>query len=148
MRIATLAAALLLSAAPAVLAAQQLTPSERAVRAAVDSFTTALQRGDSVAALRMLHPDVVVYESGVAEDLAAYRSHHLAADIAFLREVRSATTRDRVTVAGGMALYTREYRSRGTWRGRAVDSTGTETLVLVPGPQGWRIRHIHWSSHN
>ena len=148
MRIATLAAALLLAAAPAALAAQPRTPSEAAVRAAVDSFTTALQRGDSLAALRMLHPELVVYESGAAEDLAAYRSHHLAADIAFLAQVRSTTIRDRVTVAGGMALYTREYRSRGTWRGRAIDSAGTETLVLVRTPRGWRIRHIHWSSHN
>lgn len=148
MRIATLAAALLL-AAPAALAAQRApSPSEAAVRAAVDSFSTALQRGDSLAALRMLHPDVVVYESGEAENLAEYRSHHLAADIAYLKEVRSTTTRDRVTVAGGMALYTREYRSRGTWRGRAIDSAGTETLVLTRVPQGWRIRHIHWSSRN
>jgi ketosteroid isomerase-like protein len=143
-----LAAALLIAALPA---ARSQTPSAAqpgaAARAVVDSFSAALQRGDSLRALRLLHPDLVVYESGVAEDLAHYRSHHLAADIAFLSQVRSRTIRDQLTVSGAMALYTREYRSEGMWRGRRIDSTGTETLVLVR-TSGWRIRHIHWSSHD
>lgn len=122
-------------------------PGAAAARAVVESFSAALQRGDSARALRLLHPDLVVYESGVAEDLAHYRSHHLAADIAFLRQVRSRTLHDRLIVSGTMALYTREYRSQGTWRGKRIDSTGTETLVLVRAPE-WRIRHIHWSSHD
>lgn len=150
MRIPTLVAVLLLAAAPAIRAQAppRPQPGEAAARAAVDSFTAALQHGDSARALRMLHPELTVYESGVAEDLAHYRSHHLAADIAFLRAVSSTTIRDRMTVSGAMALYTREYRSRGTWRGRAIDSTGTETMVLLRTPAGWRIRHIHWSSRD
>ena len=152
MRMKTLAAALLIAALPAVAHAQGRrppppAPGGAAARAVVQSFANALQRGDSVRALRLLHPELVVYESGVAEDLAHYRSHHLAADIAFLSRVTSRTIREQLTVSGGMALYTREYRSQGTWRGKPVDSTGTETLVLVRTGQGWRIRHIHWSSH-
>jgi len=153
MRMKTLAAALLLVALPAAARAQQRRPPPPApggagAQAVVRSFTEALQRGDSVRVLRLLHPELVVYESGVAEDLAHYRSHHLAADIAFLKEVSSTTLREQLTMSGGMALYTREYRSRGTWRGRAIDSTGTETLVLVRIREGWRIRHIHWSSRD
>ena len=149
----TLAAALLLAALPAAAHAQirrqppPPPPGGAGARAVVESFTNALQRGDSTRVLRLLHPELVVYESGVAEDLARYRSHHLAADIAFLAQVTSRTIREQLTMSGAMALYTREYRSRGTWRGKPVDSTGTETLVLVRTEQGWRIRHIHWSSH-
>lgn len=147
------AAALLLGALPAAARGQQRqppppAPAGRAAEAVVRSFTQALQRGDSVRVLQLLHPDLVVYESGVAEDLAHYRSHHLAADIAFLKEVTSRTLREHLEVSGGMALYTREYRAQGTWRGRAIDSTGTETLVLVRTREGWRIRHIHWSSRS
>jgi ketosteroid isomerase-like protein len=123
-------------------------PGAAAARAVVAGFAAALQAGDSLRALRLLHPGLVVYESGVAEDLAHYRSHHLAADIAFLAQVRSRTVRDELTVSGAMALYTREYRSQGTWRGRAIDSAGTETLVLMRTREGWRIRHIHWSSRD
>jgi ketosteroid isomerase-like protein len=149
----TLAAALLLAALPAAARAQQRrppppAPGGAAAQAVVRSFTEALQRGDSVRVLRLLHPELVVYESGVAEDLAHYRSHHLAADIAFLKEVTSRTLREQLTLSGGMALYTREYRAQGTWRGRAIDTTGTETLVLVRVREGWRIRHIHWSSRD
>jgi ketosteroid isomerase-like protein len=146
----SLAAALLIAALPAAARVQGPPPAQPggAARAVVESFSAALQRGDSVRALRLLHPGLVVYESGVAEDLAHYRSHHLAADIAFLAQVRSRTLREQLTVSGAMALYTREYRSEGTWRGRRIDSTGTETLVLVRTGTGWRIRHIHWSSHD
>ena len=35
---------------------------------------------------------------------------------------------------------------RGSWRGREVDSLGTELLVLAKEGGGWRIRAIHWSS--
>jgi len=154
MRIDRIAAALLLAAALPTAAGAQIRrpppppPGGPGARAVVESFSAALQRGDSMRVLRLLHPQLVVYESGVAEDLAHYRSHHLAADIAFLAQVRSTTIHDDFTVSGGMALYTREYRSRGTWRGKPIDSTGTETLVLVRTEQGWRIRHIHWSSRD
>src|SRR4051794_2458100 len=107
----TLAAALLLAALPAAARAQQRrppppAPGGAAAQAVVRSFTEALQRGDSVRVLRLLHPELVVYESGVAEDLAHYRSHHLAADIAFLKAVTSRTLREQLTLSGGMALYT------------------------------------------
>ena len=31
--------------------------------------------------------------------------------------------------------------------GRSVDSFDTETMVLHRSQEGWRIVHIHWSSH-
>lgn len=119
---------------------------ERAVRAAVEGFSGALEAGDSLRALTFLHPEVVVYEGGHAETLSEYRSGHLRADIAFLQAVEQKTLRDQVVVEGDVALYLSEYHSKGSYRGREIDSHGTETLALVRTPEGWKIRHIHWSS--
>ena len=44
------------------------------------------------------------------------------------------------------ALYTAETHTTGRWRDREIDSHGTESIVLVRTGEGWRIRHIHWSS--
>ncbi|HET7462445.1 MAG TPA: nuclear transport factor 2 family protein [Longimicrobium sp.] len=146
-RAALACAAVALAASPSV---AQRTGTQRAAEAAVrrvvTGFSAALQAGDTARAMSYLHPDLVVYESGAAENREHYRAHHLSADIAFLAQVRPANARDQLTVSGDMALYLREYRMRGTWRGKAVDSPGVETLVLVNTPRGWKIRHIHWSS--
>jgi ketosteroid isomerase-like protein len=99
-----------------------------------------------VRALAYLHPDLVVYEGGHAETLAEYRSHHLAADIAFLRATQSETLAAHLHVMGESALWMSESRTRGTIRDRQIDSRGAETFVLVRTPEGWKIRHIHWSS--
>jgi ketosteroid isomerase-like protein len=141
----TLVPALLLAILPAALSAQH-DPAEREVRAVVDSFTAALERGDSVRALAYLHPDLLVYEGGHAETLAEYRSHHLASDIAFLAATRSETLATHLQVMGESALWMSESRTRGTVRERQIDSRGAETFVLVRTPEGWKIRHIHWSS--
>jgi hypothetical protein len=37
-------------------------------------------------------------------------------------------------------------RRRGALGGKPIDVYGDETMVLVRGKDGWRIRHIHWSS--
>lgn len=151
--------ALALGAAPAPAAAQEhghhhpvrndtapASAEEQAVRAAVEGFSGALEAGDSLRALTFLHPEVVVYEGGHAETLSEYRSGHLRADIAFLQAVEQKTLRDQVVLEGDVALYLSEYHSKGSYRGREIDSHGTETLALVRTPAGWKIRHIHWSS--
>lgn len=116
------------------------------VHAVVEGFARALQAGDSTRALSFLHPDVVIYEGGHAETLTQYRSHHLAADIAFLRAVKQETTAHQMTVQGDVALALSETRSKGRFRERDIDSRGAETLILVRSSEGWKIRHIHWSS--
>lgn len=130
------------------LAAQEATDSARQaeVRVVVQEFHGALAAGDSLAALALLHPDLVVYESGHAETLSEYRSEHLASDIAFAAATRREVRAESVTLWGDVALYTSEAHTTGTWRGRDIDGGGTESMVLVRTPEGWRIRHIHWSS--
>ena len=118
------------------------------VAATVERFHRALADGDSAAALRLLADDAVVLESGEVETRDQYRSHHLPADIAFARAVKSERGAVRVTVRGDVAWATSASSTKGEYRGRAIDSAGAELMVLVRGADGgWRIAAIHWSSH-
>jgi ketosteroid isomerase-like protein len=119
---------------------------EREVQAVVQSFKAALQAGDSLTVLDLLHPEVRVYEGGHAETRDQYRSGHLRSDIAFLGAVTTETTWDQLVVGSDVALYLSEYTVKGEYRGREIDAHGTETIALVPTDSGWLIRHIHWSS--
>lgn len=120
--------------------------AEAEVLQAIHVFKGALASGDGEAALAVLDPDARIFEGGHAETRAEYESGHLRADMAFLANVEHTTTWSDVTVSGDIAVYLREYTTSGTFRDREIDSHGTETIVLVRTSDGWRIRHIHWSS--
>ncbi len=119
---------------------------EVAVRTVATAFGKALAAGDSVAALALLHPDAVIFEGGAWESLDDYRKGHLRADMRFLQGLKQETLRDVVKVSGDLALVTRESSTTGTVGERTIDSVGAETMVLVRTQEGWKIRHIHWSS--
>ena len=74
-----------------------------AVLGIVEQFYAALAAGDSAAALRLLHPDAVILESGGVETVAEYRGHHLPAESAFARAIPSQRTVVRVGVVGDAA---------------------------------------------
>jgi ketosteroid isomerase-like protein len=137
------------TALPAPSAGQESAPAsevEVRIRTVVEGFKGALRAGDSLAVLDLLHPDARIYEGGHAETRDQYRSGHLRSDIAFLGAVTSETSWESVIVGSDVALYMSEYTVQGEYRGREIDSHGTETIALVPTEDGWRIRHIHWSS--
>lgn len=145
MRPGILAVALAVAVAPA--SAQKVDSAQEAeVRAVVEGFHAALEAGDSTVALGHLHPDVSIHEGRQAETLAQYRSGHLRGDIAFASATTREVTDSAVNVWGDQALYTSVSHTTGQYRGREIDSRGTETMVLARIPDGWRIRHIHWSS--
>lgn len=133
-------------AVPALAQQPEATADELAVRAVVQGFKDALAAGDSSAALSYLHTDLMVYEGGHAETLSEYRSGHLAADMEFTAAVETTVLEQGVIVRPGMALWVSESESTGEFRGRAIDSRGTETMILLPTDSGWRILHVHWSS--
>ena len=143
---ATLALTLAFSAVGATTARGQENVEERAVREVVSDFHAALGAGDSTTVVSLLHPEVRIFEGGHAETREEYRSGHLRGDIAFLQAVESEMTWDDVVIEGDLAFYMSEDRKTGTYRDREIDSHGTETMVLVRTSEGWRIRHIHWSS--
>jgi ketosteroid isomerase-like protein len=130
-------------------AQQGKTESDSAnVAASVTRYQTALATGDSIAALALLAADAVVLESGGVETREQYRSHHLPADISFARGVPAIRGNLRVVVRGDVAWVSSTSTSRGEFRGRQINSSGAELMVLSREPDGWKIRAIHWSSRN
>jgi ketosteroid isomerase-like protein len=117
-----------------------------AVASVVMRYHDALAAGDSLAALALLADDAVILESGSVESRADYRSHHLPADIAFARAIRSQRGPVHVRVRGDVAWTFATSATQGDYNGRAINSAGAESMVLVRTPQGWRIASIHWSS--
>jgi ketosteroid isomerase-like protein len=114
----------------------------------VDRFHEALSAGDSSTALALLALDATILESGDIESRDEYRSHHLAADIAFSRAVASQPGPRKVTIQGDAAWVSSTSVTQGEYRGRQVNSISAELMVLTRTPQGWTIRAIHWSSRS
>lgn len=117
-----------------------------AVAATVGRFHAALAAGDSVGALAVLAPGAVIVESGDVETRAEYRALHLGADITFARAVPGVRGPVRATVRGDAAWALSTSTTTGTFRGRSVDATGAELMVLTRETREWRIVAIHWSS--
>ena len=131
----------------AIPAPGQTGPSDSAsVAAVVAAFHAALRAGDSIAALALLAPDVVILESGGSETLEEYRAAHLPADIEFARATTGDGASTTVVVRDGVAWAWAVSRTRGEFRGRPIDADAAELMVLVRDGDGWRIAAIHWSS--
>lgn len=117
--------------------------------AVVEAFHTALGAGDADAVLALLAEDVVVLETGGAErSREEYAGHHLPADMAFAAATTDEVTRRAAWVRGDIAWVLTEGRTTGTFNDRPVNSVNAETMILHRSADGWRIRHIHWSSRN
>ena len=123
-------------------------PEAGAINSVVDGFHDALRRGDAKTAMELLAPDAVILESGAAETREEYEKHHLKEDVAFLQAVQTVDSLLRVQIEGDAAWVISTSRTTGSFRGREINSAGTELMVITRSPQGWRIRAIHWSSHD
>jgi ketosteroid isomerase-like protein len=115
--------------------------------AEVERFHAALASGDVATVEALLAPDAIVLESGLVESRAEYVEHHLPADIAFSRAVAQVRSDVRVVREGSVAWVSARSAADGELRGRVVRSDGAELIVLARTGEGWRIRAIHWSSH-
>ena len=116
--------------------------------ATVRSFHEALSLGNREAALALLDPGVVIFEQGEAEmSRDEYASHHLDADIEFSRATTSKVVDQRTKAKGKSAWVLTTSETSGSFRGKDVSSRNVETIALEKIPDGWRIVHIHWSSH-
>lgn len=123
-----------------------LTDSTEAAKVA-ERFTAALGSGDSATAAALLDSSAVVLESGDLETRDEYLRHHLPADIAFARAVKSERKIRQVITRGDAAWIVATSRTTGRFEGRDINSAGAELMVLNHTPAGWRIGAIHWSSH-
>lgn len=131
------------------LLAQEASPGDSAaVVEVIERYHAALAAGDSATAMSLLAPDAVVLESGGIESREEYRSHHLAADMAFAKAVPRERGPIQVRVDANTARAASTSVTRGTFRDREIDSQGAELMVLRRTDRGWRIEAIHWSSRN
>jgi ketosteroid isomerase-like protein len=114
---------------------------------AVDTFHSALAKGDTTAAAALLADDALIFEEGEAErSKADYAAHHLPADAAFAQAVGSTVTRRSADTNGNLAWIASEGQLTGTWKGKTVARTTTETMLLRRIDGNWRIVHVHWSA--
>lgn len=138
------AAALLLLVCARPLQSQARDSSD--VIAVITAYHSSIARGDSTAALALLAQDAVIVESGGVETREEFRAHHLPADMAFAQAVKAERGPVRVVVQGDVAWATSTSVTQGEYRGRQINSTSAELMVLSRTQAGWRIRAIHWSS--
>ncbi len=133
---------LILSLATIAATAAAQTPEQT-----VAAFHTAVTGGDSAAAIQLLDPKVVIYESGGAEmSRDEFASGHLKADMQYAMATTRTIVDSHSEIVGDLAVVISRSTVTGTYREREVNSRGTETMVLRRGSNGWRIVHIHWSS--
>ena len=145
--LAAAAAAVLVAAAAAKPGqAQGSMPDSAQIVLTVERFHSLIAAGDSLAALALLSDDAIILESGGVETKAEFREHHLAADIEFARSTKSSRRITSVARRGDVAWVVSTSTATGTFRGRPIDSSGAELMVLVASRDGWRVSAIHWSS--
>lgn len=124
-----------------------IAPSARPAATVVDAFHAALRAGDTKGAMSHLAEKALIYEAGgVERGRQEYASHHLGADSAFAQAVPGKVTRRAGEAVGNIAWIATEGRTTGTYKGKAVDRTTAETMVLRRQGSAWKIVHIHWSS--
>ena len=118
------------------------------VAALVRRFDALMAAGDSAGLLALLADDAVILESGGLEDRAEFRSHHLPADIGFVRAVKSQQGPILVRIQGDVAWASSTSVVEGELRGRAINSVSAELMVFSRESGSWKIRAIHWSSRS
>jgi ketosteroid isomerase-like protein len=119
---------------------------EASVRSVVAAFHGAITAGDAAKAMALVGADALFLEAGGVETREEYEKNHLPADIEFEKSVPMKRSDLRIVVSGDAAWSTCTSEFAGTFQGRTFNSIGTELMVLSRGPDGWRIRAVHWSS--
>jgi ketosteroid isomerase-like protein len=127
------------------LAAQPETGDSARVVAVVEEFHRAIAKGDQAAVTRLIAEDAIMMEAGGVETRAQYLKDHLPADAEFEKSVTTKRSAVQVVVLADAAWATSTSEFAGTFQGRAVDSIGTELIVLSRAADSWRIRAIAWT---
>ena len=118
-----------------------------AITSAAGDFHKALAAGKPDQVMALLAPDALIIEGGTVQTRDEYQRDHLAEDIAYARAVPSTQRSIVVRQEGDIAWVTSTFSVTGSFEDKPVDNLAAETMVLAKTPDGWRIRTIHWSSH-
>jgi ketosteroid isomerase-like protein len=113
---------------------------------AVERFGQALKDSNETVVRELLDENVLIFESGnVESSLEEYASHHMSADMAFMKDIEKEVISRSIMGNGDTVVISTKYRMFGSYKGRAFDKPSMETLVLHRKNGGWKIVHIHWS---
>ena len=114
----------------------------------VDAFSAALKAADFDKVKQLLDAKVLVLESGGSErGRDEYMSQHALADAMFLRKAKSQLRYRQAHAEGSFAWVATETELQSEENGKPLLLLSTETMLLKNSLQGWKILHIHWSSH-
>lgn len=114
----------------------------------VDAFSEALKAANFDNVKQLLDEKVLVLESGGSErSRDEYMSEHALADAMFLRKAKSQLRYRQAHAEGSFAWVATESELQSEQNGKPLLLLSTETMLLKNTPQGWKIIHIHWSSH-
>jgi len=112
----------------------------------VQQFHQALQQGNRDLVLAQLSPSVQIFEGGAVErSRDEYKTHHLDADINYLKQVSSELLEQQIEIVGDVAYAVSRSSQKGEIKGKKIDRTGTESLVLRHIQGQWQIVLVHWS---
>ena len=119
---------------------------EDSVRKALRAYDEAVAKKDVETVRTFLAPELLLYEHSVRNDGAKDAfENHLKPEILEGDGLQLSFSDLRVTANSGLALVTRQYQVKGTFQGKAVDSTGNETQVWKQTDGQWKLIHIHYS---
>ena len=136
-------ACLLLFTTPLLSPAQT---EDASVRKTLDAYDQAVAKKDVETVRNLLAPDLLLYEHSVRNDGAKDAfENHLKPEILEGEGLQLSFADLRITASPELALVTRQYRVRGTFEGKAIDSTGNETQVWRNTDGQWKLLHIHYS---
>ena len=126
--------------------ATRASSEEDPVRKALRAYDEAVAKKDVETVRTFLAPELLLYEHSVRNDGAKDAfENHLKPEILEGDGLQVSFSDVRVTANSGLALVTRQYQVKGTFQGRAVDSTGNETQVWKQTDGQWKLIHIHYS---
>lgn len=112
----------------------------------VQQFHQALQQGKRDVVLAQLSPTVQIFEGGAVErSRDEYKTHHLDADIQYLTQVSSELLEQQIEIIGDVAYAVSRTSQKGEIKGKKIDRSGTESLVLRNIKGQWQIVLVHWS---
>lgn len=113
---------------------------------AANLFRSAMQSGEIASVLRMLAPEVLIYDAGrELRSREAYAAGPLRRDLARLSAFYAETLSQDSAERGDTAWVSTRTRYLSQSTENPVSFIGTETLVLQRLAGGWQITHVHRS---
>ncbi|HET9819154.1 MAG TPA: c-type cytochrome [Rhodanobacteraceae bacterium] len=114
--------------------------------AAAQAFQEALKRGDRDVALALLTPDAQISEGGETQSRDDYAAHHLAEDIAFLKNANVKLLSRASMSIGDSAQVASESEISVVKKGKPLTLRNREVMDVKRVNGTWKIAAIRWDS--